>query len=119
MESISNHKRRGWSIKAKLMPFYRTQPKSATPPAVPYSSKVVKPNQTKNAFLVQQDHYMQISPAKQKAVSNFIVPTTDANLDKFDKLFGGGTGDESVDTRADTYISYVQERFKLERINSE
>ncbi|GLT81664.1 hypothetical protein SLE2022_001010 [Rubroshorea leprosula] len=106
MESNSNHKRRGWSIKAKLMPFYRTQPKSATPPAVPYSSKVVKPNQTTNAFLVQQDHYMQ------KAVSNFIVPTTDANLDKFDKLFGGGTGDESVDTRADTYISYVQERFK-------
>ncbi|GLT27225.1 hypothetical protein SLA2020_022400 [Shorea laevis] len=115
MESNSDNKRRGWSIKAKLMPFYRTQPKSATP-AVPYSSKVVMPNQTTTAFLVQPDHYMQISLAKQKAVSNFIVPTTDANLDKFDKFFGG-TGDESVDTRASTYISSVQERFKLERIN--
>lgn len=30
-----------------------------------------------------------------------------------------GDGDEHVDTKASIYISAVQERFKLERVNSE
>ncbi|XP_021299253.1 uncharacterized protein LOC110427933 [Herrania umbratica] len=117
MESMSNRKRRDF-IKGKLAPFFR----AAKPPAaaaMQYTTKV-KPNQTSSttasvSFRVHQD-YMVSQP---KQVS-FIVSTDKnrENLSQIDNFFCVA-GDESVDIKAASYISSVQERFKLERNNSE
>ncbi|GKV40611.1 hypothetical protein SLEP1_g48231 [Rubroshorea leprosula] len=109
----SNRKLRGF-IKGKLMPFYKATPKSA-PPTVPYSNNVKPPSHSSTAYLVQQD-YLQIPQPKKMS---FVVPAAaadNANWDmfsQFDKLSGGAAADESVDAKATTYISSVQERFKL------
>ncbi|XWS43994.1 hypothetical protein CRYUN_Cryun15aG0007000 [Craigia yunnanensis] len=111
----SNRKCRGF-IKGKLTPFYR----AAKPaPAMQYTTKV-KPNQSSStkasvSFRVHQDY--MISQPKQVS---FIVPADKKreNLSQIDNFFGV-TGDDSVDLKASTYISSVQERFKLERNDSE
>ncbi|KAK6267133.1 hypothetical protein QUC31_017970 [Theobroma cacao] len=83
-----------------------------------YTTKVM-PNQTSTtasvSFRVHQD-YMVSQP---KQVS-FILPADKnrENLSQIDNFFGVA-GDESVDIKAASYISSVQERFKLERNNSE
>ncbi|KAF5457403.1 hypothetical protein F2P56_021506 [Juglans regia] len=120
----ANRKLRGF-VKGKLMPFHR----SATKPSstVQYISSKIKPNQSSPStaplgFVVHQDY--AVAQPKQKAVS-FIVPP-DHNminrdlvvLSKYENLYGLAA-DESVDMKAATYISSVQERFKLERMNSE
>ncbi|KAG2710626.1 hypothetical protein I3843_04G036300 [Carya illinoinensis] len=120
----ANRKRRGF-VKGKLMPFHR----SATKPSstVQYISSKVKLNQSSPStadplgFLVHQDYV--VAQPKQKAVS-FIVPPDHNNRDlivlsKYENLYGSLAADESVDTKAATYISSVRERFKLERMNSE
>ncbi|EOY02838.1 hypothetical protein QQP08_014138 [Theobroma cacao] len=115
MESMSNRKRRGF-IKGKLAPFYRAAKPAAA--AMQYTTKVM-PNQTSTtasvSFRVHQD-YMVSQP---KQVS-FILPADKnrENLSQIDNFFGVA-GDESVDIKAASYISSVQERFKLERNNSE
>ncbi|KAG6793325.1 hypothetical protein POTOM_002530 [Populus tomentosa] len=113
----SNRKRKGFT-KGKLMLFYRSSPKP--PSNVQYSSKV-KPSQTSpttaSVGYVNRDYMI----APQKQVVSFIVPAADNHRDKlsqFDTFFGV-VGDVSVDTKATSYISSVQERFKLERVNSE
>ncbi|KAI6700858.1 hypothetical protein NL676_015182 [Syzygium grande] len=115
----SGHKCRGF-IKAKLgLPFYKAAKLPTS--SVQYSSRVM-PNQsspsaatTRVAFVVHQD---VISQPKAQKVS-FMVPDKGRDsLGQFDKLFGM-PGDESVDLKAANYISSVQERFKLERVNSE
>ncbi|KAB2084757.1 hypothetical protein ERO13_A05G337200v2 [Gossypium hirsutum] len=110
----SNSKRRGF-FKGKLTPFYRAV---KGVPTRQYSSKV-KPNQGSStsasiSFRVHQDY--MISQPKQ---ISYIVPgdKNRENLSQIDNFFGV-TGDESVDIKAATYISSVQERFKLETQNS-
>lgn len=114
----SNRKRKGFT-KGKLMLFYRSSPKPSS--NVQYSSKV-KPSQTSPtiasvAYVVHQDFTI----AQQKQKVSFTVPASDNRHDKlsqFDKFFGV-VGDVRIDNKATSYISSVQERFKLERINSE
>ncbi|XVF13895.1 hypothetical protein REPUB_Repub09cG0008900 [Reevesia pubescens] len=114
----SNRKRRGF-IKGKLTPFYRAAKPAAA--VMQYTTKVVKPNQASStttnsvSFRVHQDY--MISQPKQVS---FIVPVdkNSKNLSQIDNFFGVAD-DESVDMKAATYISSVQERFKLERNNSE
>ncbi|KAJ6754485.1 hypothetical protein OIU79_027159 [Salix purpurea] len=113
----SNRKRKGFT-KGKLMVFYRSPPKPSS--NVQYTSKL-KPSQTSPAAAsvgyVNQDYMI----APQKQVVSFMVPAADYHREKlsqFDKFFGVA-GDVSVDTKATRYISSVQERFKLERVNSE
>ncbi|KAE8694413.1 hypothetical protein F3Y22_tig00110783pilonHSYRG00177 [Hibiscus syriacus] len=112
----SNWKRRGF-IKSKLAPFYR-----AAKPAVPAMqyTKSVKPNQDSAttasfSFRVHQDY--KVSQPKQVS---FFIPSDkkQENLGQIDTFFGFA-GDEAVDIKAATYISSVQERFKLERNDSE
>ncbi|MBA0781619.1 hypothetical protein Gotri_002526 [Gossypium trilobum] len=100
-----NSKRRGF-FKGKLTPFYRAV---KGVPTRQYSSKV-KPNQGSStsasiSFRVHQDY--MISQPKQ---ISYIVPG-DKNREKFSQIdnFFGVTGDESVDIKAATYISSVQE----------
>ncbi|KAF8013111.1 hypothetical protein BT93_I1091 [Corymbia citriodora subsp. variegata] len=122
MSMDSGRKYRGF-IKAKLgLPFYKTAKLQAS--GAQYSSKVT-PRQspspattaatTRVAYMVHQD---VISQPKVQKVS-FIVPDRGRDSQgQFDKVFGM-PGDESVDLKATNYISSVQERFKLERVNSE
>ncbi|KAL4378643.1 hypothetical protein GQ457_02G021160 [Hibiscus cannabinus] len=112
----SNRKRRGF-IKGKLTLFY--QAVKAAPAAMQYTSKV-KPNQGSSAtasvsLRVHQDYMMS-----QPNHVSFVVPADKnrENLSQIDNFFGVA-GDGSVDIKAATYISSVQERFKLERNNSE
>ncbi|XVF60018.1 hypothetical protein PTKIN_Ptkin08bG0008900 [Pterospermum kingtungense] len=110
----SNRKRRGF-IKGKLMPLYRAA--KPTPAAMQLTTNV-KPNQTTTSvsFRVHQDY--MVSQPKQVSI---ILPATDKNrenLSQIDSFFGVAC-DESVDVKAASYISTVQERFKLERNNSE
>ncbi|XP_041006743.1 uncharacterized protein LOC121251537 [Juglans microcarpa x Juglans regia] len=117
----ANRKLRGF-VKGKLMPFHRATKPSST---VQYISSKIKPNQSSPStaplgFVVHQDY--AVAQPNQKAVS-FIVPPDHNNRDlvvlsKYDNLYGLAA-DESVDMKAATYISSVQERFKLERMNSE
>ncbi|KAA8548246.1 hypothetical protein F0562_004493 [Nyssa sinensis] len=130
----SNRKRKGF-MKAKLaMSFYRAAKPSSS--SVQYSSKV-KPSpppsstasvgyvasSSSNAlverYVVNPDY---VTPQPKPKLS-FLVPEINGGRDsysscKFDNPYGGA-GDESVDVKAATYISSVQERFRLERVNSE
>ncbi|KAJ6734594.1 hypothetical protein OIU79_001796 [Salix purpurea] len=117
----SSRKRKGF-MKGKLMLLYRS---SSNPSSnvQSYSSKV-KPSQNSQTtasvgYVVHQD-YMSIPPQKQKV--SFILPASDDNrrdkLSHFDKFFGV-VGDARIDNKASSYIASVQERFKLERVNSD
>ncbi|KAJ4830209.1 hypothetical protein Tsubulata_035743 [Turnera subulata] len=115
----ANRKRRSSSgfMKSKLIPFYRSAKSSSN---MQYSSSKVKPSQTSATasvgYVVHPDYI--VAPQNKQKVS-FIVPA-DYHRDKlsqFDKFFGVA-GDVCVDSKATSYISSVQERFKLEGINS-
>ena len=117
----SNRKRRGF-MKGKLMPFYSRAAKPSS--TVQYTSttttQVVKTSQSSPStasvgFLHVQDCVISGQP-KQKV--SFILPeNTRESAAAFS--FYGAAADDAVDTKASTYISSVQERFKLERLNSE
>ncbi|KAI9177495.1 hypothetical protein LWI28_015941 [Acer negundo] len=123
----SNRKRRvSGFVKGKLLPLYRVaKPSSAT---MQYStSSKVKPSQSSSAtasvgYVVHHQDYLISQPTAQKV--SFIVPDNnnmnnrDKYLSQFETIFGVA-GDECVDIKAASYISSVQERFKLERLNSE
>ena len=116
----SNRKRRGF-MKGKLMPFYRAaKPSSTSVQYMTSSNKVMKPSQScpsaaSVGFLVHQDY--AVTQPKPKV--SFILPDTSRDsLVQFESLYGVAV-DESVDSKAATYISSVQERFNLERVNSE
>ncbi|XP_031286818.1 uncharacterized protein LOC116145501 [Pistacia vera] len=112
----SNRKRRGF-IKGKLMPLYRVGRSSSN---VQYSSKVMKPSQpsaaTASVGYVVHHHqdYVVAQPQPQPKVSFIVQADNNREVNHFDNLFG----DEMVDDKAASYISSVQERFKLERSNS-
>ncbi|KAJ7971712.1 Dynein heavy chain 1, axonemal [Quillaja saponaria] len=130
----SNRKRSRGLIKGKLFPFYREAKPCAT---LHYTSSInnVKPNQSSPStasvgFRVHHQDYFITHQPKPKV--SFLVPATASgaanNINNCRDRDGDGDrdnvgqlneDDESVDLRAATYIACVQERFKLERINSE
>ncbi|KAK3036423.1 hypothetical protein RJ639_030022 [Escallonia herrerae] len=97
--------------------------------ANPHAHLVPQPKQKEGlsttssvGFIINQD---QVTPqAPKQARVTFALPHDSHNYvgrdsyGKFDNPYGIA-GDESVDLKAATYISCVQERFKLERMNSE
>ncbi|KAK9272944.1 hypothetical protein L1049_003323 [Liquidambar formosana] len=110
-----NRKRRGWKLVTSI---YRPAKPSST---VQYSSNRVKPSQSSPStasvgYLVDQDFVT----SQPKPKVSFIVPDNGRNsYGQIDNSFGASAGDENVDLKAASYIATVQERFKLERINSE
>lgn len=114
----SSRKRRGF-MKGKLMTFYRAAKPSST---VQYTSKVIKPSQSSPSassvgYLHVQD-YVISGQLPTKKVS-FLLPESSLESTFDVGAIHGVACDDAVDTKAATYISSVQERFKLERINSE
>lgn len=111
-------------MKGKLvMSFYRV---SKTPSSVQFSSKIEQSPPASTAsvgFHVDEKKFaISSSPMKQKPL--VIAMDGDAYGDFVGHVEGTNgagarvSGDESVDLRAATYISYVQERFRLERSDS-
>lgn len=120
----SNRKRRGFMKGKLVMSFYRA---SKTPSSVQFSSKIKQSQPASTAsvgFHVEEKKFAisSSSPMKQKPL--VIAMDGDAYSDFVGHVEGTNgagasvAGDESVDLRAATYISYVQERFRLERSES-
>ncbi|KAL1531556.1 hypothetical protein AAHA92_31682 [Salvia divinorum] len=104
----SNAKRKGLVAKSKMLKsLYRgsAKPKPDSSSLAPTAAGFI---------IVKQD---QVFPPHHKPKVAFAaVAGRDAKLDSF---YGGSGGDEAVDAKAARYISTVQERFRLELINSD
>ncbi|KAK4282241.1 hypothetical protein QN277_013641 [Acacia crassicarpa] len=117
----ANRKRSRGFLKGKLIPFNRA-PKPASTAQYGGGTKSMKASQTTACpaaslgILVHQDY--AIAPPKPKVS----ILVADNRCDvvsrrRWEEVYGAG--DESVDTKAAIYISTVQERLKLEHLNSE
>ncbi|XP_054796908.1 uncharacterized protein LOC129302196 [Prosopis cineraria] len=113
----ANQKRSRGFFKGKLMPFHRV-PK----PAATAQTRVMKANQptacpaASVGILVHQDY--AIARPKPKVSILVAGSRCDVMSQRWEEVYGMA-GDESVDTKAAIYISTVQERLKLEHLNSE
>ncbi|CAK9175134.1 unnamed protein product [Ilex paraguariensis] len=112
----SNRKRKGLTKAKLVMSFYRAAKPSST---TQYSGKV-KPNPTPTStttvgFIVNQDQVTTPPPSSVGFVFNqdHVISQTKQ------KVSFAIPGDEAVDVKAASYISCVQERFRLELVNSE
>ncbi|CAI0457664.1 unnamed protein product [Linum tenue] len=105
------------------MPFYKSPPAANPAPRQ-------QPNPRNNMqYYSQSTTTTTISPPSavqlpQNTVSFFTTAATEVKLprrqqqvDHCPSKFFGVVGDCRIDTRASTYISAVQERFKLERLD--
>ncbi|PIA51069.1 hypothetical protein AQUCO_01100120v1 [Aquilegia coerulea] len=112
----SGRKRKGSSfMKGKLVMFYRTAEKPTS--SVQYNTSKVKPSPppstTTVGYLVDQEFLV---PASNKKVS-FVKSSDHGTRDtKGYGTYGGGAGDDLVDIKAASYISYVQERSGLNEL---
>ncbi|KAL4192385.1 hypothetical protein AMTRI_Chr06g194050 [Amborella trichopoda] len=113
----SNRKPRGF-IKGKLVMSLHRASKPTSP--VQNSNKVnPSPPTTSVQFVIDKKSTIpQIAQKKTiDAKANEV-----GRFNSFESntiVSGGGNGEESVDKRAEVYISYVQERFRLERVESD
>lgn len=68
-------------------------------------------------IIVNQD---QVFPQPMPKVAFVVAERNRDSYGKLENFYGGGAAeDEAVDAKAARYISSVQERFRLERVNSE
>ncbi|KAM7267504.1 hypothetical protein ACFE04_009670 [Oxalis oulophora] len=111
MDAI-NRKRRGGFIKGKLMAFSRSSNKPSTT-NVQYNSKVKPFSQS----LVHHQDYGFSTQVPKVSFVNVAENNNRDKLNKFERVFASVPIDESVDLKATSYITSVQERFKLEGIN--
>ncbi|KAG5227960.1 hypothetical protein OIU76_017465 [Salix suchowensis] len=93
-------------VRGKLVRSLFRVTKPASKPVLQYSSKVSPSTCTHEDFPTRQSYYA--NPPSIQKVSTAKVRT-----------FPDIGGDENVDMKAATYISYVRERFKLDRAELE
>ncbi|KAF7819409.1 uncharacterized protein G2W53_024864 [Senna tora] len=111
----ANRKRSRGLLKGKLMPFYRA-PKP--PISTQYGSsktKAVQSSASPMGIVVHQDY--AIAPPKPNKVSFVVVDNGRHLVSQLEEVYG--VDDDKVDIKAAMYIATVQERLKLERVNSE
>ncbi|KAK9120122.1 hypothetical protein Scep_018215 [Stephania cephalantha] len=125
-------------MKGKLvMSLYKAAKPSSTNSFVQYRTKVKRNNDpssitsapktsttTTVGFNVDQDQYAVPNSSTRKLSMNSSSSLSDAalvhdmNYSRMyaydDMAFGGGVGEENIDSRAASYISCVQERFRLD-----
>lgn len=117
----ANRKRNRGILKGKLAPFHRTTvPKPASSSTVQYTTTKVNPKQSSPSpasvgFVVHQDYAITQPNPK---VSIVVVDNKSDLVSHLEELYGV-PADESVDTKAGLYISMVQQRLTLERVNTE
>ncbi|XP_057722461.1 uncharacterized protein LOC130936413 [Arachis stenosperma] len=127
MEANRKRTNRGF-LKGKLAPFYKSQTTKSFPTT---TTKVNKPNHSSpssslsssspSSFGVVHHHQdYAVSQAKPNPKVSIIVADGRGGGDLMSRLeeFYGVPADESVDIKAKIYISMVQERLSLERVNS-
>ncbi|KAI0511418.1 hypothetical protein KFK09_012048 [Dendrobium nobile] len=118
----ANRLRRG--MKAKPGMFFH---RAAKPSSIPYSSKVKPPPSSSMASLSfvaeEKIGFIQNTLLNKKASMMAKMEGGDRAGNQISSFGGGGGGGgnlsrevESVDSRAATYISYVQERFRMEEM---
>ncbi|MED6196177.1 hypothetical protein PIB30_044917 [Stylosanthes scabra] len=134
MEANRKRNNRGF-LKGKLAPFYKSQTTKSSPPTTT-STKVVnnKPNHSSlpfsssssssSSFGVVHHHHQDYVVLQAKPNPKVSIIVTDGRGGGGDLMsrrleeFYGVPADESVDIKATIYISMVQERLSLERVNS-
>lgn len=122
-------KRRSFSKSKLIKSIYRAAKPSAAAAQQPYSTKLPPKATAANSspappgaaagsavgFIIMNQE--QIFPQPTPKVA-FVV--ADRNRGLLENFYGGAAAeDEGVDAKAAKYISSVQERFRLERVNSE
>ncbi|KAL8049196.1 hypothetical protein ABFX02_06G005300 [Erythranthe guttata] len=125
MDSTGGNKRRSLISRSKIvMSIYRAAKGSPANHQQPIN-KPAKLGPTSSSsskiaggiIIVNQD---QVFADQQTPKVAFVVK--ERNRDSYRKLenfYGGAAEDEAVDAKAARYISNVQERFRLERVNSD
>ncbi|KAL2529204.1 Uncharacterized protein Fot_21805 [Forsythia ovata] len=126
----SNRKRRGFIKPKMITSLYQTKKKIAVPAAptgfivnseqvfpqqMHQTKQAAPPSATSVGFIVNQD---QVFPQQMQKVSIVIADGSRNSNRKLDNFYGVA-GDDGVDAEAAKYISSVQERFRLEHVNSE
>ncbi|MED6127271.1 hypothetical protein PIB30_086555 [Stylosanthes scabra] len=132
MEANRKRSNRGF-LKGKLAPFYKSQTTKSSPTATT-TTKVVnnKPNHSSlpfsssssssSSFGVVHHHqdYVVLQAKPNPKVSIIVTDGRGGGGDLMSRRleeFYGTPADESVDIKATIYISMVQERLSLERVN--
>ncbi|KAK9117583.1 hypothetical protein Sjap_016530 [Stephania japonica] len=127
METV--YKQRKGFMKGKLvMSLYKAaKPSSAS--FVQYRNKVKRSNSSSTTsapttamttpvcFHVDQDEYAVPSYTRKLSMNSSSLSDHDMNYSRmyaYDMAFGGGIGEENIDSKAASYISCVQERFRLD-----
>ncbi|MFS8017521.1 hypothetical protein Hanom_Chr15g01381411 [Helianthus anomalus] len=116
----SNTKMRKGFLKGKLvMSFYRAAKPTTNTQPYTTTTKTVKTNHNPHmttlppsSLIMNQE---KVNPPRKHKVS-YVIPQTTGTYGMFDNPYGV-VADEGVDAKAATYISCVQERFKLEHVN--
>ncbi|KAH7515469.1 hypothetical protein FEM48_Zijuj10G0029700 [Ziziphus jujuba var. spinosa] len=108
----AEHKRRSGFMKSLY--------KAAKPGSQAWYSSKVKPNPTAtngSLGVKMQKNFSTISQTLSSAKPYGFVHS-EAEVHVYNHSHGDYGGDENVDSKASTYISYVRERFKVERTDS-
>ncbi|KAI3717600.1 hypothetical protein L1987_69325 [Smallanthus sonchifolius] len=112
----SNTKMRKGFIKGKLvMSFYRTSKPPTNMQPYPNTKTFHKTTLPPSSLVMNQE---KVNPPPPKHKVSYVIPQTTSTYGVFDNPYGVVV-DEAVDAKAATYISCVQERFKLEHVNNE
>ncbi|KAI3699928.1 hypothetical protein L2E82_44536 [Cichorium intybus] len=113
----SSTKMRKGFIKGKLvMSFYRaSRPPTTTTVKTGHNMTTGQKMAPPPSSLIMNQE--KVNPQPQHKFS-YVIPQTTGTYGMFDNPYGVVV-DEAVDAKAANYISYVQERFKLEHVNTE
>ncbi|EYU45421.1 hypothetical protein ABFS82_06G005200 [Erythranthe guttata] len=121
MDSTGGNKRRSLISRSKLvMSIYRAAKGSPANHQQPINKPATKLGPTSSSSSKMAGGIIIVNQDQQTPKVAFVVK--ERNRDSYRKLenfYGGAAEDEAVDAKAARYISNVQERFRLERVNSD
>ncbi|KAI8017721.1 hypothetical protein LOK49_LG04G03515 [Camellia lanceoleosa] len=114
----SNRARKGFTKGKLVMSFYRAPKPQSTSSTVQYNNS--SSSNSNSGVVINHDKYVAAQPRLHKVseiggLDDSSYTTTFENSHHY----GVVAGDESVDLKAASYISCVQERFRLDWVNSE
>ncbi|CAI9260092.1 unnamed protein product [Lactuca saligna] len=118
----SSTKMRKGFMKGKLvMSFYRASRPPTTTTTTTTTTVKTSHNMTTSQKMIPPPSSLimnqeKVNPQPKHSVS-YVIPQTTGTYGMFDNPYGV-TVDEAVDAKATSYISCVQERFKLEHVDT-
>ncbi|KAL7190204.1 hypothetical protein ACSBR2_022478 [Camellia fascicularis] len=113
----SNRARKGFTKGKLVMSFYRAAKPQSTSSTVQYNNS----SNSNSGVVINHDKYVAAQPRLHKVSEISALDDSSYTTTTFENNhhYGVVAGDESVDLKAASYISYVQERFRLDWVNSE